>query len=218
MDWIAWHPPPCSGAPSVLRSFRKDGMMTPEKGSVIAAVCRALADGATDQAVSILQRDYPFAPQPVTRRRFRYVAYTKAFVRDGFIDLYTGNRLIFPPVLRVLSFALPGCFPYHPNWKTDVTHRAYWELGATVDHLLPVSRGGADDLSNYVTTSMARNSAKMNWTLEELGWNLHPAGRMQEWDGLLPWFLEYTATHPGSIVDNAVRQWRLAAEAAVSAK
>jgi HNH endonuclease len=53
---------------------------------------------------------------------------------------------------------------------------AFWEVGATIDHVVPVTRGGADDESNWVTTSMARNSAKMNWTLEELGWTLHPPG------------------------------------------
>ncbi len=119
---------------------------------------------------------------------------TRVFVRDGFLDRYTGERLIFPPVLRVLSIVLPDKFPYHPNWKTVVTHPAFWKVGATIDHVVPVTRGGADDESNWVTTSMARNSAKMNWTLEELGWTLHPPGNFGEWDGLLHWFLEYTAT------------------------
>jgi hypothetical protein len=37
---------------------------------------------------------------------------------------------------------LPERFPFHPNWKTDVTHPAYWEVSATIDHLTPVTRGG----------------------------------------------------------------------------
>jgi hypothetical protein len=188
-----------------------------EKGSVIAAICHALADGSIAKAESIIRADYPFAPAPVTARRFRPVEYTKAFVRDGFIDRYAGNRLLFPPVLRVLSFALPTLFPYHPNWKTDETHPAYWEVSATLDHVIPVSRGGADDESNWVTTSMARNGAKMNWTLEELGWQLRPAGAIGEWDGMMKWFLEYTARHPETIVDNAVRRWRQAAEVVLAA-
>jgi hypothetical protein len=187
-----------------------------EQGLVIAEVCRALAEGASARAAAIVQRDYPFAPAPVTTRRFRPVAYTKAFVRDGFIDRYSGARLVFPPVLRVLSFALPECFPYHPNWKTDRTHPAYWQLSATLDHLVPVTRGGADEESNWVTTSMARNAAKMNWTLEELGWRLHPPGSLSAWDGMLGWFLEYTAAHAEAVVDNAVRQWRRAGAAALS--
>ena len=40
----------------------------------------------------------------------------------------------------------------------------------TIDHVIPVARGGADDESNVVTTSMLRNSAKSNWLLDEVGW------------------------------------------------
>jgi hypothetical protein len=87
------------------------------KGSVIAAVCEALSGGSTTEADAIVRSDYPFLPARVTARRFRTVEYTQVFVRDGFIDRYAGTRLIFPPVLRVLSFALPESFPYHPNWK-----------------------------------------------------------------------------------------------------
>lgn len=183
-----------------------------EKSAVIASVCHALGAGDPDAAVCILREGYPFAPERVTSRRYGQVESTRVFVRDGFVDRYTGKPLIFPPVLRVLSAVLPSDFPFHPNWKTDVTHPAYWEVGATVDHLVPVTRGGADDESNWVTTSMARNSAKMNWTLEELGWTLHPPGDVLEWDGLLRWFLEYSAAHPESLTNASVRQWRRAAE------
>jgi hypothetical protein len=37
--------------------------------------------------------------------------------RGGFIDRYRGTRLVFPPVLRMLSLYLPDAFPYHPNGK-----------------------------------------------------------------------------------------------------
>jgi hypothetical protein len=112
----------------------------------------------------------------------------------------------------VLSWALPADFPFHPNWKTEVTHPAFWEVGATIDHVVPVTRGGADDESNWVTTSMARNSAKMNWTLEELGWSMHPAGSLTAWDGLMGWFLAYTSEQPGSLAGSSMKAWRRAAK------
>ena len=65
------------------------------------------------------------------------------------------------------------------------THMIYWELFPTVDHVVPIARGGGDDESNWVTTSMLHNSAKSNWKLEELGWQLLPAGDIEQWDGLL---------------------------------
>lgn len=183
-----------------------------EKTDVIAAVCHALSDEALDNAVTVLKEHYPFAPDEITKRRYGAVESTRVFVRHGFIDRYSGERLIFPPVFRVLSIVLMSEFPYHPNWKTDVTHPAYWQIGATIDHLVPVTRGGVDEETNWVTTSMAHNSAKMNWTVEELGWKLHPPGDMRSWDGLIRWFLEYTETHPESLANASVRQWHKAAK------
>lgn len=186
------------------------------KPDTIAAVCRALSDKALDSAAAILKQHYPFVPVEVTKRRYGPMASTRIFVRDGFIDRYSGDRLIFPPVFRVVSLELPSAFPYHPNWKTDVTHPAYGELAATVDHLVPVTRGGTDKESNWITTSMARNSAKTNWTLEELGWKLFPRGDMSSWDGLIHWFLEYTRAHPQALANPFVNQWHKAARSALS--
>jgi hypothetical protein len=93
----------------------------------------------------------------------------------------------------------------------DVTHPAYWEVGATIDHLVPVSRGGPDDESNWVTTSRARNSAKGNWTLAELGWSLREPGDLKIWDGLIHWFLDYANEHPEVVKAASMRQWHRAA-------
>ena len=188
-----------------------------DRALAIAEVCRAVAGNALDEAASLLRRDYPFAPDAITKRSYGPVESTRVFVRDGFLDRYTGDRLIFPPVLRVLSIAIPTEFPFHPNWKTDLTHPAYWEVGATVDHLVPVTRGGADDEANWVTTSMARNSAKQNWRIEELGWQLHGPGKFGEWDGLVHWFLEYTASQPAALGNASIRSWHRAARLAVAA-
>lgn len=182
------------------------------KSAVIYDVCNALLAGSIGEAKDILASMYPFSPEEITPRRYGPVESTRVFVRDGFIDRYSGARLVFPQVFRVLSEVMPEAFPFHPNWKTDVTHPAYWEVGATVDHLVPVTRGGADIPENWVTTSMARNSAKMNWMLEELGWSLHPKGDMKEWDGLLYWFLEYSEAHPEVLTNSSVRQWHRATE------
>jgi 5-methylcytosine-specific restriction endonuclease McrA len=186
------------------------------KSDTIAAVCSALSRGDYDYATSVLKRDYPFAPDLITRREYGALESTRVFIRDGFIDRYTGERLIYPPVLRVLSAELPAEFPFHPNWKTDVTHPAFWEVGATVDHLMPVTRGGADNESNWVTTSMARNSAKMNWTVEELGWALQPPGEFADWDGPVGWFIQRTKDQPALLVSGSVRQWHRAAKIVLS--
>jgi hypothetical protein len=163
------------------------------------------------EAAATLSNEYPFAPSAATKRAYGRVESTRVFIRDGFIDRYSGQRLVFPPVLRILSVRIPEACPFHPNWKTSVTHSSYWELSATVDHVVPVSRGGEDAEQNWITTSMARNSAKLSWTVEELGWSIYPAGEMTEWDGLLGWFLEYTAENPGLRLNGSLKQWRRAA-------
>ena len=183
-----------------------------EPAAVLSAVCQAISSDGRDEAAAILRRDYPFTPMAVIKRRYGPRESTRVFVRDGFIDRYSGQRLIFPPVLRVISEVLPAEFPFHPNWKTDVTHPAYNALSATIDHVVPVTRGGRDDDSNWVTTSMARNFAKMNSTLEEIGWTLHPAGRFEVWDGLLRWFITFAEGHPDLVRAGSIRQWYVAAK------
>jgi len=185
-----------------------------QKAEAIAAVCAVLTRDEADAAAAVLTQNYPFAPELVSARRFRPTDYTRVFIRDGFVDRYAGDRLIFPPVLRMLSHAIPKQCPYHPNWKTQVTHPAYWEVGATIDHEIPVTRGGLDEPSNWKTTSMARNSAKMNWKLDELGWKLKAPGDFSQWDGMIRWFVEYASAHPDAL-DGGLRRWLQAATIAL---
>jgi len=189
--------------------------MIDAKSEAIKAICTALSSSGLDLAASLARDRYPFVPEPLGTRKYGPRESTRVFIRDGFIDRYSGEKLIYPPVLRALSHALPEEFPYHPNWKADSTHSSYWEAGATIDHLVPVTRGGEDNESNWFTTSMARNSAKMNWTLEELGWELHPPGRIDEWDGMFDWFLRYAEAEPAVLKTGNVGQWVRAAKAAV---
>ena len=182
-----------------------------DKVDAISAVCTKLAADALDDAASILRRDFPFAPEPITRRQYGPLESTRIFLRDGFVDRYTGERLIYPPVFRILSFVLPEEFPFHPAWRADATHPAYWQLGATLDHVVPVSRGGADEPANWVTTSVAHQGTRNDATLEELGWSLVPPGDAAAWDGMLGWFMQYTEAHPASLAYASVRQWHRAA-------
>src|SRR5579862_3680063 len=47
--------------------------------------------------------DYPFTPLQTVGRKYREVEAVRVFVGDGFIDRYSGSRLVFPGVLRLLS-------------------------------------------------------------------------------------------------------------------
>ena len=193
------------------------------KAGVLSDVCAALAIGNSRSAKETLKERYPFVPVEIIVRRFSVSKSMDLFMRDGFIDRYKGNRLMNPGVLRLLHVVLGDDFPAHPNWKVAETHFAFWELFPTVDHVLPLSRGGCDDESNWVTASMLSNQAKAQWTLDDLGWKLHPAGKVEEWDGLSRWLVDYLAANPTVLAEAAephrgyIRRWLIATKAALEA-
>ena len=160
---------------------------------ILLEVCNRIALGDITGASSIVRAKYPFQRVPNVGRKYTEYDSLRVFLRDGFVDRYSGSRLVNPAVLRLLSALLPEDFPAHPNWKHNESHIAYWELFPTIDHLVPVARGGADIAENWVTTSMLRNSAKANALLEEIEWHLYPKGDIDKWDGLTRWIVEYVA-------------------------
>jgi hypothetical protein len=182
-----------------------------EHADALAAVCRLLSDDKVSEARATLTREYPFARLARVERKYNEQQSLRVFIRDGFVDRYSGQRLIFPGTLRLLSELLRTEFPFQSNWKLSETHFAYWELFPTLDHVVPVGRGGEEAERNWVTTSMLRNAAKAHWTLEELGWALRPAGDIRQWDGLLSWFQDYVRSHPNSVSGSYLRTWHRAA-------
>ena len=70
---------------------------------------------------------------------------------------------------------------------------------------------------------MLSNQAKAQWTLDDLGWKLHPAGKVEEWDGLSRWLVDYLAANPTVLAEAAephrgyIRRWLIATKAALGA-
>lgn len=177
--------------------------------------CIRLSADAHDQAQALVRKHYPLAPIARNKRGYTQSDLLRTALRDGFVDRYTGKRLVFPGTLRLLSTLMPAELPYDSNWAYDKCHPIYWELYPTLDHVFPIARGGADVVENWVVTSQQMNSAKAHWTLEELGWKLVQPGALDAWDGLLGWFRDYTAAHPELCAEHKhVRSWRAVAEKA----
>lgn len=174
---------------------------------IIAAACQEISKGGLNRAREIISADYPFISFTNAGRNYSEHQKTKIFIRDGFIDRYSGDRLIFPGALRLLSILMPDEFPFHSNWKTSECHIAYWQLLPTIDHVIPVSRGGEDVEQNWVCTSQLRNGAKSNWLLEELGWSLHDPGNLDEWDGMIHWYISYLDTNPQYLGNKYLYTW-----------
>ena len=198
--------------------------MEEPKADVLADVCDAFTVGDRDSARAQLRAGYSFKPVETIVRRYSVRKSMELFIRDGFIDRYTGNRLVNPGVLRLLHVLLGDDFPAHTNWKVSETHPAFWELFPTVDHVKPISRGGIDDPDNWVTASMLSNRVKDQWTPEDLGWELHPRGKLKDWDGLSRWMVDYLAKNPTELEKAPqlhrayIRRWLIATKAALKAE
>jgi len=189
-----------------------------DRTHIIREVCALALSGKLDAARKQLSISYPVAIQSTSRGRWSQPSLLNIFLRDRFTDRYSGARLIFPGALRMLSLLMPAEFPYQRNWRQSETHPAFWELSPTIDHVVPIARGGPDHESNIVTTSMLRNAAKANWLLEELEWSLKPAPIAGEWDGMIGWFLAQWQADKRLQTNSALRQWHRAAIACALAR
>ena len=59
-----------------------------------------------DSAVKLITNNYKHVFQEYESRNMSCYEKLKIFIRDGFIDRYTGKKLLFPNILRILSFEL----------------------------------------------------------------------------------------------------------------
>jgi len=177
------------------------------KALIIKHLCGLLMDDKKQDCIDFAIDNYPFIDNLIQKRQYSKYQMCKVFLRDGFIDRYSGNKLLFPGLIKILTIEFPDIFKYHRNWKMSDTHMIYWDLFPTVDHLIPIARGGQDNESNWITTSMLRNSAKSNWTIEEIGWTLYDKGQLDNWNGLINYFIDLTNKNHDYEKDNYVSDW-----------
>jgi len=180
------------------------------KALLIKNICELLLNDKRQESNNLANEHYPFLNTIPQKRQYSKYQMCKIFLRDGFIDRYSGEKLLFPGLIKILSIEFPDIFKYHRNWKMADTHMIYWDLCPTIDHLIPVARGGQNNESNCITTSMIHNSAKSNWTIEEMGWKLHNKGQCDDWDGLISYFIELTNKNPNYEQDKYIHEWKLA--------
>lgn len=177
------------------------------KIEAIENAAKEILGGRTDSAREVIQTEYPFQKLISVGRNYTDKQKMEQFKRDGFIDRYSGQKLLNPGLLKVLSHYMPDVFPYHAHWKMEECHNAYWEFIPTVDHIYPIALGGADSEENWATTSMLHNSIKNNWTLEQLQWKLYEAGNYEDWDGLTELFIALVNADLTLLKDAYIKKW-----------
>lgn len=187
-----------------------------EPALVLETVANLLLEEKTKEASEMLRENYPFKPyekplskrkegrkhdipSPITvktpvNRKYTQKESLELFFKNGFLDQYSGKRLVCPAALYAMSFALPEVFPW--SGARVESHQGLWDLFPTVDHVEPVSREGQDVPSNWVTTSMTLNMKKGNQTLTELGWSIYDVDDSSAWDGLVSWYVEFARKNP----------------------
>lgn len=155
---------------------------------VIQRTLVRVVDGDLEGARAALEEIH-FEPQArVTERSPGVSAIARVYARDKYQCRYCGEKVILTPVMRLLSRLYPDAFPYHQNWKADVTHPAFITRSATLDHVDPIALGG-DPLAetNVVTACWGCNRRKGDLRLEEIGWTLQEPGD-PHWKGLADLF------------------------------
>jgi hypothetical protein len=178
-----------------------------DKIEALEVSARKLLNKEKEAAAKIIREEYPFQILEASKRTYTDKQKMQQFKKDGFIDRYSGQKLVNPGILKVLSYYLPEDFPYHPHWKMEACHNAYWEFVPTVDHIYPVALGGVDSEENWATTSMLHNSIKSNWTLAQLQWRLYDPGNYEEWDGLTELFIELVEKNVELLKDSYIERW-----------
>ena len=74
----------------------------------------------------------------------------------------------------------------------------YWTHSTSLEHIVPIAHGGADDQSNFATSCYACNDARVDYLLEELGWELRPVPTEVGWAGSASICRRCDAYRPGS--------------------
>ena len=159
------------------------------------------------EAQNVIKTEYPFHQLTSQSRNYTDKEKMEQFIRDGFIDRYSGQKLVNPGILKALSYYMPEIFPYHAHWKMEECHNAYWELVPTLDHIYPVALGGCDSKENWATTSMLHNALKSNWTLQQLQWKLYDVGDFHKYDGLTGLFVKLVNADNELLKDAYMKRW-----------
>ena len=77
--------------------------MNKDKSTVISNVITMLLEGNESAAKAIISQDYPHTYFEIEKRTYTMVQKMNQFISDGFIDRYTGERLLNPGILKIIS-------------------------------------------------------------------------------------------------------------------
>jgi HNH endonuclease len=138
-------------------------------------------------------------PEPIAPRlAIKETQALQVWTADRWTCRYCEELVFFPPAFRAMASRFGNHGYYHSNWKADHSPLLI-RRGASVDHVVAVTRGGAHAMENFVTACWECNLKKGN----DEGWLPKPQALGTTWDGLLAVFKGLAAE--GS--DGSERRW-----------
>jgi 5-methylcytosine-specific restriction endonuclease McrA len=141
--------------------------------------------GAEDPEIH-RKRSTPKPPAPPTKVLARMPTareIRELFKRDGWRCRWCGCRVASPQAQDAMRACLPGAIPWGDE---DGYHGAFFALTASVDHVVPYSAGGSNDLENLVAACWSCQFGRGAYTIEQFGL-VDPRSRpplVDGWDGL----------------------------------
>jgi len=154
----------------------------------VASTIRLMGDEAFKPVEPIAPRRVPISEEEALR----------VWSADCWACRYCEELVFFPPAFRAMARRFGNHGYFHPNWKADHSPLLI-KRGASVDHIIAVTRGGAHEQANFVTACWECNIRKNNAE----GWLPRPQRCGEPWDGMLAVFKGLTTAEP----DAAERRW-----------
>lgn len=90
-----------------------------KKIETIEKASKLLLNNNKEEALEIINNQYKFEYKKTGKRSYNDKEKRKIFIRDGFIDRYSGDKLLNSGILKVFSTYFPKEFPYHRNWQME---------------------------------------------------------------------------------------------------
>lgn len=123
----------------------------------------------------------------MVRKAIRQKLQLKIWVRDNWTCRYCGEPVFFLPTLNLLDKLSPNHGYNHPHSKTGSVLSLFQWRWASVDHVVPVTKGGTNDEENLVTACWRCN---LNWNNKSVAQGKPQPNKLNEnaikvsWDGL----------------------------------
>ena len=94
-----------------------------DKINTIIEATSLIVAGDIVSAEQTIKEGYPFEPVKKDGRNYTTKQMVEQFYRDGFIDRYSGEKLLNPGMLRVMSEKMPDVFPFQAPWQAPPSFR-----------------------------------------------------------------------------------------------